>query len=370
MLLFLFASASSELISDCCTQSNCNGTVDEDEEDGVAPTVFLAAAFSKCGRSSGAHFPSAAEAEACVREHVYGQDDCAANTDISISAMQTDAAACGSSSAVSFQMSDGRGNDSPVQTLPVYIDGTAPAAWCSFESSGSSVVVIGRKGDSTAHILFEDQRYSDVRLKYGVTQDECDTDVTITLSVFSDENISDYLYRQQALFYAADDDAIRGDPRSAPFGLVVDHIAMAGCQEQDAVCLPGQLPDGRVYTVEVQALDQSGNRSVAECKVHVNRSSGQVAHESAGRFAIVQAEDRYKVRGFTPRSRPAADEEPSPSPEPVTPEPSDPPTPEPPSSSSCSSKYQQCGGTGWKGPKCCEEGSTCRKSNPYYSQCV
>ncbi|KAI8813159.1 glycoside hydrolase superfamily [Cladochytrium replicatum] len=37
---------------------------------------------------------------------------------------------------------------------------------------------------------------------------------------------------------------------------------------------------------------------------------------------------------------------------------------------SCSAKYGQCGGQGWSGPKCCQAGSTCQVSNPYYSQCV
>ncbi|KAL0949520.1 hypothetical protein HGRIS_009571 [Hohenbuehelia grisea] len=33
-------------------------------------------------------------------------------------------------------------------------------------------------------------------------------------------------------------------------------------------------------------------------------------------------------------------------------------------------KYGQCGGIGWTGPTQCESGSTCTKSNDYYSQCL
>ncbi|KAB5578057.1 Alpha/Beta hydrolase protein [Coniochaeta sp. 2T2.1] len=36
---------------------------------------------------------------------------------------------------------------------------------------------------------------------------------------------------------------------------------------------------------------------------------------------------------------------------------------------SCSSKWGQCGGTGWNGPKCCQSGTTCKYSNDWYSQC-
>ncbi|ORE12252.1 hypothetical protein BCV71DRAFT_97670, partial [Rhizopus microsporus] len=38
----------------------------------------------------------------------------------------------------------------------------------------------------------------------------------------------------------------------------------------------------------------------------------------------------------------------------------------------CSKKYYQCGGKNWKGPTCCESGSTCVDfpDNPWYSQCV
>jgi len=38
--------------------------------------------------------------------------------------------------------------------------------------------------------------------------------------------------------------------------------------------------------------------------------------------------------------------------------------------SKCARKWAQCGGTGYMGPTCCESGSTCRKINMYYSQCI
>jgi len=41
-----------------------------------------------------------------------------------------------------------------------------------------------------------------------------------------------------------------------------------------------------------------------------------------------------------------------------------PPTPEP-----CAKAKKQCGGTGWRGPKCCEQGYECRQNNTWYSQC-
>jgi len=48
----------------------------------------------------------------------------------------------------------------------------------------------------------------------------------------------------------------------------------------------------------------------------------------------------------------------------------DTPTTEPNNDSSCAAKWAQCGGVGFKGPTCCQSGSTCRQLNDYYHQCV
>jgi acetylxylan esterase len=36
----------------------------------------------------------------------------------------------------------------------------------------------------------------------------------------------------------------------------------------------------------------------------------------------------------------------------------------------CAAKWAQCGGQGYSGPTCCVSGSTCTKSNDWYSQCT
>ncbi|KAJ3037934.1 hypothetical protein HDV00_001213 [Rhizophlyctis rosea] len=36
----------------------------------------------------------------------------------------------------------------------------------------------------------------------------------------------------------------------------------------------------------------------------------------------------------------------------------------------CAAKYGQCGGQSFTGATCCQSGSTCKASNPYYSQCL
>jgi endo-1,4-beta-xylanase len=41
-----------------------------------------------------------------------------------------------------------------------------------------------------------------------------------------------------------------------------------------------------------------------------------------------------------------------------------------PTGGSCSAQWGQCGGQGWNGPTCCASGTTCKYSNPYYSQCL
>ena len=45
------------------------------------------------------------------------------------------------------------------------------------------------------------------------------------------------------------------------------------------------------------------------------------------------------------------------------------PTPAP-STGGTIPKYQQCGGIGWTGSGTCVSGSTCSKTNDYYSQCI
>mmetsp|Transcript_105682 Transcript_105682/g.331132 ORF Transcript_105682/g.331132 Transcript_105682/m.331132 type:complete len:210 (+) Transcript_105682:2-631(+) len=39
-------------------------------------------------------------------------------------------------------------------------------------------------------------------------------------------------------------------------------------------------------------------------------------------------------------------------------------------SGNCAGAYQQCGGHGWNGPTCCEDGCTCNKNGDYYAQCM
>ncbi len=40
-----------------------------------------------------------------------------------------------------------------------------------------------------------------------------------------------------------------------------------------------------------------------------------------------------------------------------------------PTSGNCAKLFQQCGGINWKGPTCCEIGTTCIKKDNHYSQC-
>lgn len=39
-------------------------------------------------------------------------------------------------------------------------------------------------------------------------------------------------------------------------------------------------------------------------------------------------------------------------------------------SGECISKWEQCGGTNYDGPTCCEDGLVCNVENEWYSQCV
>jgi len=54
---------------------------------------------------------------------------------------------------------------------------------------------------------------------------------------------------------------------------------------------------------------------------------------------------------------------------PLTPSPTPAPAPTP-APGPCSPVWGQCGGENWNGPMCCDLGSGCVVSNPYYSQCL
>uniref|UniRef100_A0A7S4W2U4 CBM1 domain-containing protein n=1 Tax=Alexandrium monilatum TaxID=311494 RepID=A0A7S4W2U4_9DINO len=43
--------------------------------------------------------------------------------------------------------------------------------------------------------------------------------------------------------------------------------------------------------------------------------------------------------------------------------------PMPPAPQPCAKALRQCGGKGWRGPTCCEDGYSCRQNNTWYSQC-
>lgn len=47
------------------------------------------------------------------------------------------------------------------------------------------------------------------------------------------------------------------------------------------------------------------------------------------------------------------------------------PTPAPtPANGACAKEHKQCGGQDWKGPKCCQQGLTCKSQDKWYSQCI
>jgi endo-1,4-beta-xylanase len=69
----------------------------------------------------------------------------------------------------------------------------------------------------------------------------------------------------------------------------------------------------------------------------------------------------------------AGSSNPQPTTAPTNPQPTTAPTnPQPspqPTGGNCAAKWGQCGGSGWNGATCCQEGS-CKASNEWYSQCV
>jgi hypothetical protein len=204
---------------------DCDGLVDELEEDKFAPVIRLQ---TGCSVDAGKWFKSQAAATVCLQDRLVVQDDCRGTVTPNIAIVSN----CALSTAV-VSAQDAAGNPSSL-TVPLQIDGTPPVLTSSI---GLAVLV-----SSSAN-------FQDVLLTYNAI-DNCAKPLSVKVAVYSDE------------FDPADPiDAIFYTKASGATAVMLRNKAASSCS--NAACPAGTAADGRVYHIVVSATDVAGNTVVA-----------------------------------------------------------------------------------------------------------
>lgn len=222
---------------------DCDGTIDECDEDTFGPSVFVDPSIQ------GACFDSAAEAEEALAAATNANDDCGdiEPIDIELSGTECDVDA-------TISVSDDCGNETELPTAASFrIDGEAPTVTCSV----------------TIDTLFPPNlMYTDVGFSY-TAEDNCDGPLEIDVKVTSDEQTT----------------LPPGNGKASPFPDAAILKKIDGTI--DGVLLRnerGMLSDGRVYTIHVFATDQCGNVGSAACTVVVQSADDKPAVDNGQYF--------------------------------------------------------------------------------------
>ncbi|RLM00042.1 hypothetical protein CFD26_108261 [Aspergillus turcosus] len=184
-------------------------------------------------------------------------------------------------------------------------------------------------------------------------------------------------------------------PKSiAPGNYVLRHelIAMHGAFEKDGVqnypqCfnlkVTGSGTDSPAGTLGTELYSEtdpgivttSAITSTGTATVCSGAGSTPVASSAASKYSTIAVQvptTRAQYSTPVPSSSPSTFRTSPPSSTPVSssPIPSNTPATQPSTPGGTQSVYRQCGGRNWTGPTACASGSTCKRWNPYYSQCV
>jgi hypothetical protein len=205
---------------------DCDGTIDECDEDTFGPDVFVDPAIR------GQCFKDAADALTALRQAIETSDDCG---NVVIDAA-LDGAECDVEGSVT--VTDDCLNDTGLAGVGIRIDGEAPTVTCSV----------------TVSTLFPPNlSYTDVGFSYTAV-DNCSGDLTLEVKVTSDEQTT----------------LPPGIGKSSPFPdaaiqKTIDGTVVGVLLRNER----GMLNDGRVYAIHVFATDSCGNVGTAACTVSV-----------------------------------------------------------------------------------------------------
>ena len=251
--------------------SNCNKLVDECDEDVIPPTMDISAAVQHCSSNeSEIWFVSKNNAKECVQSTLDVIDDCQEIQSVDI----TSAGNC-ASAEVNVTATDGCGNTSPIASIPVQIDGAAPEVSCSFGAgvalNNTDIVLsivepgLGRTGN---------RRMQNVDFSFDV-QDNCAGGMISTkVDIYSSEidtsvdKMGMFIERKSspAQLFLQIDSCPFNDDTDSPQTCILDPAIVIDLPNDE---IDNRLPDLRLYTAEVTAVDEAGNVGAATCSLFV-----------------------------------------------------------------------------------------------------
>ncbi len=221
--------------------SDCDGTVDECDEDTFGPDVFVDPAIR------GECFKDAADAIAALQQAVETSDDCGNVT------IETNIAGAECDVEGSVKVTDDCGNDTSLGGVGFRIDGEAPQVTCSV---------------TTTVLTPPNLSYTNVGFSYSAV-DNCGGDLKVEVKVTSDEQTTLPPGVGKASPYP--DAAILRTIDGTLVGVLLRNERGGG-------------GDGRVYTIHVFATDQCGNVGYSSCSVSVPAADGIPAVDSGQYF--------------------------------------------------------------------------------------
>lgn len=255
--------------------SNCNKLVDECDEDIIPPTMDISSAVQHCSSTeSEIWFPSRNDAEECVQSTLDVVDDCQEIQSVDISSEGNCARA-----EVNVTSTDGCGNTSPIASIPVQIDGVPPNVSCSFGAGivlNSTEIVLsivepgrGRTGN---------RRLQNVDFSYDV-QDNCAGGMISTkVDIYSSEidttvdKMGMLIERKSssAQLFLQIDSCRFDDNTDSPQTCILDPAIEIDLPNDE---FDDRLPDVRLYTAEITAVDEAGNVGYATCNLFICEDS-------------------------------------------------------------------------------------------------
>ena len=250
--------------------SNCNDEIDECDEDIIPPMIDVTTAIDFCGSGQNTRFQSIEDAEKCVSNTIEVKDDCQEIQSREVSSSGTCADA-----TIDVRAVDTCGNGSPISSIPVQVDGTAPEVSCAFNAGTAlanltSVNYLDNEGMGAMM-----GRFQNVGLAYHV-EDNCGMPVRVTTEIYSNEidtrrpnNMAFFIDKTNMVGGALSSSVAESSVSMQDLYLQIDACGMRGASGRECVgdptidTVPGQ--EIRLYTARITATDQGGNSGIATC---------------------------------------------------------------------------------------------------------
>ena len=223
---------------------NCNWEFDDCAEDLFPPEVHTGMAQAQCGDK---WFASPAEARQCLEQFISVEDDCQpVESGVSVPVKANPSSpACDDYTATVTATTTGTcaGVATQVEITGIKIDNGEPQ--------------IGAL--SCPSVLPRDGVMHDLGLIGGEVSDECGSEPSVSVEVYSNE------WSHNSL-----DAEVYSDPDTGKFGVVLrgTSLSVDHCNPQVNDCETARF-EGRAYQIKITAVDEAGNEATQSCTVMV-----------------------------------------------------------------------------------------------------